>query len=118
MEADGPSSGVAQDQGGGHSPQEGVIRDGGAAGHADEGRKRLIQQQLALLLHAHKCKRKRQCRVNHCRTIKTVLAHMATCRKGSECPVTYCASSRHILLHYKTCKNSDCFFCSFVRQRN
>jgi hypothetical protein len=86
-------------------------------------KRKLIQHQLALLLHAYKCQQREWqnvtsglpvagCNLSHCRTIKKVYDHMRYCLDDKTCPRTHCSSSRYIIGHWNQCTRQGCPVCS------
>lgn len=77
---------------------------------------KLVQRQLALLLHAHKCIRRYQtnggiCYIRHCELITNVLHHLKTCNAGKSCQVAHCYSSAAMLKHWENCTRNNCICC-------
>ena len=117
----------------GKTPVDLILQSWSLFFHLIPGEKRkLIQQQLVLLLHAHRCQRMdqgfaisgvnnqpyRPCtyRPPHCRTMKNVLIHLKTCSNGRNCQVPHCSSSRQLIVHWNNCSRSgDCLVCSPIR---
>jgi hypothetical protein len=95
-------------------PPVGVGMNPAAPGNADPEKRKLIQQQLVLLLHADASRQ--PCQRLHCKTIKGILNHMTSCTDLKCTTVPHCASSRSIISHWKNCSRPDCPVCLPLKQ--
>ncbi|XP_072574603.1 uncharacterized protein [Paramormyrops kingsleyae] len=96
---------------------------------SDLGKRKLIREQLLLLLHARMCQQHKQtnreewlCSRLQCRTMRKVLKHMDSCQAGMSCQVKHCASSCKLISHWENCIQHDCPVCmpheDFSNQRS
>ncbi|CAF4074072.1 unnamed protein product, partial [Adineta steineri] len=76
--------------------------------HTEAQRKRFIQKQLVLLLHAHKCQQREN------QTISDESTRSNACTLPHCIP--HCVTSRQIILHWKQCNSPQCPICEPIKE--
>ncbi|GIX82048.1 histone acetyltransferase [Caerostris extrusa] len=102
----------------------GAIANSAPSRTAVQEKTRLIQLQLAVMLHAYRCKinnnessgESTPCSLPNCATMKHLLSHMKECKIGKQCTVPHCVSSSQIFAHWKYCTENDCPVCMPLKE--
>ena len=79
------------------------------------------QQQLALLLHAHKCSKRAQseCKMGVCCVIyRQILVHINECKSDLICRKAFCVTSKKIISHWILCADKECLMCSPLKKQD
>uniref|UniRef100_A0A183C6Z0 Homeobox domain-containing protein n=1 Tax=Globodera pallida TaxID=36090 RepID=A0A183C6Z0_GLOPA len=88
-------------------------------------KRKLLQQQLLLLLHAHKCQQRERfelpqhrvtCTLPYCMVMQRVLEHIVGCTAGRLCQYEHCVYSRQIIAHWNNCPNDECPVCKPIKK--
>ncbi len=82
---------------------------------------RLVQKQLALLLHAHKCLKrlKSECHMGvYCEISRQILAHINECSSDLTCTKAFCIASKKIISHWIYCTDKQCAMCSPLKKQD
>ncbi|GMS88050.1 hypothetical protein PENTCL1PPCAC_10225, partial [Pristionchus entomophagus] len=81
------------------------------AAATDPEKRKKIQQQMGIMLHAYQCP-PLHCATPFCATVKELMPHMMVCNAGRDCMFAHCSSCRQMIHHWNNCRLSHCRVCT------
>ncbi|XP_063431771.1 uncharacterized protein LOC134714454 [Mytilus trossulus] len=76
-------------------------------------KRRIIHEYITMVLHAWKCQqdKNKNCEIENCKKIKTLLTHMKSCTDGRYCKSKDCFPTKLLMEHWNSCIKTNCGLC-------